>query len=268
MKEYLRELVVAAPNALHGRHVAREYLQARILGSLQRAGAMASLAFHGGTALRFLFSIPRYSEDLDFVLVGAAGVFDLRRYLQAIRSDLTAENYAADVRVNDQKVVQSGLIRFQGLFHELGLSAQTGEVLLIKIEVDTNPPAGAGLDVTIVRRYVPLRLQHHDRASLLSGKLHAVLQRPYAKGRDLYDLLWYLSAPDWPAPNLLLLNNALAQTGWTGGEVTHDNWRVVVHRRLAQLDWTSIVNDVRPFLMDSGAADLLTPDTFARLLVG
>lgn len=266
MKEYLRELVAAAPNALYGRHVAREYLQARILGSLQRAGGMIPLAFHGGTALRFLFNIPRYSEDLDFALEGPVDTFDLRRYLQAIRGDLTAENYPVDVRLNDQKVVQSGLIRFPGLFHELGLSTQVGEVLLIKIEVDTNPPAGAGLDISVVRRYVPLRLQHHDRASLLSGKLHAILQRPYAKGRDLYDLLWYLSAPDWPAPNFVLLNNALAQTGWAGGEVTTHNWRGLIRRRLEQLDWTSTVNDVRPFLMDAGAADLLTSDTFVRLL--
>lgn len=266
MKEYLRELVTAAPNVLYGRHIAREYLQARILGSLQRAGAMVPLAFHSGTALRFLSNIPRYSEDLDFALEGAADTYDLRRYLQAIRGDLAAENYPVDLRLNDQKVVHSGLIRFPGLFHELGLSAQPGEVLLIKIEVNTNPPAGAGLDVTIVRRYVPLRLQHHDRASLLSGKLHAVLQRPYAKGRDLYDLLWYLSAPDWPAPNLVLLNNALAQTGWTGGEVTAGSWRGLIRRRLEQLDWAATVNDVRPFLMETGAADLLTPDTFAWLL--
>ena len=268
MKEYLRELVSASSNPLQGRHVAREYLQARILGSLQRAGAMMPLAFHGGTALRFLFNIPRYSEDLDFTLEGAADVFDLRLYLQAVRRELLAENYSVDVRLKDQKVVQSGFLRFQGLFHDLGLSAQAEEVLLIKIEVDTHPPAGAGLDVTIVRRYVPLRLHHHDRASLLSGKLHAVLQRPYAKGRDLYDLLWYLSAPDWPAPNFVLLNNALTQTGWMGAEVTSDNWRDLIWRRLEQLDWATTVNDVRPFLMEAGAADLLTPDTFARLLTG
>jgi predicted nucleotidyltransferase component of viral defense system len=51
-----------------GRNLVREYLQARILESLQRAGAMVPLAFHGGTALRFLYAIPRYSEDLDFAL--------------------------------------------------------------------------------------------------------------------------------------------------------------------------------------------------------
>jgi hypothetical protein len=59
----------------------------------------------------------------------------------------------------------------------------------VKIEVDTPPPAGAGLETTLIRRHVTLRLQHHDRASLLAGKLPALFQRRYVKGRDLYDLL-------------------------------------------------------------------------------
>ena len=66
MREHLGELVRAQPSPVDGRNVAREYLQARILGALQRVGAMVPLAFHGGTALRFLYSSPRYSEDLDF----------------------------------------------------------------------------------------------------------------------------------------------------------------------------------------------------------
>jgi hypothetical protein len=94
--------------------------------------------------------------------------------------------------------------------------AQADEVLMIKLVIDTRPPTGAGLDIPVVWRHVPLRLQHHDQASLLSDKLHAILQRPCIKGRDLYDLLWYLSMPDWPSPNFVMLNSALAQSGWTG----------------------------------------------------
>lgn len=41
--------------------IVREYLQMRILQSLQRAGAMIPLAFHGGTALRLLYNLPRFS---------------------------------------------------------------------------------------------------------------------------------------------------------------------------------------------------------------
>ena len=75
MKEYLSELVRGSPTPAQARNVTREYLQARILGSLQRAGAMIPLAFHGGTALRFLFASACYSKDLDFALELATGHF-------------------------------------------------------------------------------------------------------------------------------------------------------------------------------------------------
>lgn len=84
MKEYLAELVRQTSTPAQGRNLAREYLQARLLASLQRAGAMIPLAFHGGTALRFLFAHGRYSEDLDFALEGDRQSYDFRGYLKAI----------------------------------------------------------------------------------------------------------------------------------------------------------------------------------------
>jgi hypothetical protein len=267
MKDYLATLVRAAPTPAHGRNVAREYLQARILGALQRAGAMIPLAFHSGTALRFLYAAARYSEDLDFALERARAQYDFRAYLRAIQGELQAEGYPVALKVNDRKVVHSAFVRFPGLLHELQLSPHRDEVLAVKLEVDTRPPEGAGLSTTVVRRHVILQLQHHDRASLLAGKLHAILQRPYLKGRDLYDLLWYLSDPDWPAPNLTLLNHALAQTGWPGAPLTGETWRAAVRERLQAADWTQAAADVRPFLEPGAEADLLTPENLRGLLV-
>ena len=266
MKDYLAQLVRTAPTPVEGRNVAREYLQARILGILQRTGAMIPLAFHGGTALRFLFTSARYSEDLDFALEQATAGYELGAYLRAIRSTFNAEGYQVALRVSDQKAVQSAFVRFRGLLYELGLSPHMDEVLAVKIEVDTHPPAGAGLMTSIVRRYVILQLQHHDRASLLAGKLHAILQRPYTKGRDVYDLLWYLSDPDWPAPNLMLLNNALQQTGWDAAPLTEDNWRKVVRDRLAAVDWAQVVADVRPFLEPTADPGILQLENLRRVL--
>lgn len=266
MKEHLAQLVRAAPTPAHGRNVAREYLQARILSALQRAGALIPLAFHGGTALRFLYNSQRYSEDLDFALEQAQGQYDFRAYLKAIRSTLAAEGYAVELKVSDQKVVHSAFVRFAGLLNELELSPFRDEVLAVKIEVDTNPPAGAVLATTVIRRYVPLQLQHHDRASLLAGKLHAILQRPYTKGRDLYDLLWYLSDPGWPGPNLTLLNNALRQTGWPGPELTEDTWRAAVRAHLRTLAWDQVAADVRPFLEPGADVGLLTLENLLRIV--
>jgi hypothetical protein len=266
MKDYLASLVRDAPTPAHGRNVVREYLQARLLGALQHAGAMIPLAFHGGTLLRFLYSIPRYSEDLDFALEGDRAQYDFRAFLHAIRSELSAEGYAVGLKVSDQKVVHSAFIRFSGLLYELGLSPHRDEVLSVKFEVDTNPPAGAQLATSVVRRYVMLHLQHHDPPSLLAGKLHAVLQRSYPKGRDIYDLLWYLSDPRWPQPNLVLLNNALQQTGWTGGELTASNWREVMRDCVRQLDWGKVMADVRPFLEPGTDSQLLTRENLLRAL--
>lgn len=266
MKEYLSELVHGSPTPAQARNVTREYLQARILGSLQRAGAMIPLAFHGGTALRFLFASARYSEDLDFALEQTRSQYDFRAYLRTIRAEFAAEGYAVQLKVSDQKTVHSAFVRFPGLLYELGLSPHRDEVFSVKIEVDTNPPAGAVLTTSVIRRHVTLQLQHHDRASLLAGKLHAILQRPYVKGRDLYDLLWYLSDPHWPTPNLALLNNALQQTGWTGGPLTEDNWREAVRSRLQTVAWERVVSDVRPFLEPGVDPALLTFENMTRVL--
>jgi hypothetical protein len=157
-------------------------------------------------------------------------------------------------------------VRLRGLFYELGLSPFRDEVLAVKIEVDTRPPAGAVLGTTIVRRHVTLHLQHHDQASLLAGKLHAILQRPYTKGRDLYDLLWYLSDPAWPPPNLAMLNSALVQNGWTGDDLSGKTWRSAVRERLLALNWSKAVADVQPFLEPGADPGILSRDNLLGLL--
>jgi hypothetical protein len=155
---------------------------------------------------------------------------------------------------------------FPGLLHEADLSPRPAQRLSIRLEVDTKPPAGAGLETTIVRRHALLNLQHHDRPSLLAGKLHAILQRPWAKGRDLFDLFWYLSDPRWPSPNLVLLNNALVQTGWDGPAVDAGSWRVLVRERVDALDWTMAERDVAPFLEPGPAVSLFGKASLLQVL--
>jgi hypothetical protein len=267
MKDRLREILRGREPGPAARNLVREYLQAKLLAALQRAGAMVPLAFQGGTALRFLYGIPRHSEDLDFALERAGAGYDFRGYLQAIRSDLQREGYRVDLgRTSDRRAVHSAFVRFPGLPHELGLSGHRDEALSVKLEVDTRPPRGAALETTVVRRHVLLRIQHHDRASLLAGKLHAVLQRPWPKGRDFYDLVWYLSDRDWPAPNLVLLNNALAQTGWEGPPLTPASWADAVRARLRSVRWNALAADVGPLLESPADRALLTRETVTRLL--
>ena len=266
MKEYLKDLIQSASSPVEALNQTREYIQALILQGLQRAGAMTALAFHGGTSLRFLYSLPRYSEDLDFALEGNTERYDFRSILQAIRKDIEAQGYNLQLKVNDQKTVHSAFIRFSGLPYELNLSPHRDETLAVKLEVDTRPPAGAMLETSLVRRHVLLNIQHHDRASLLAGKLHAILQRPYMKGRDLYDLIWYLSDRNWPAPNLMLLNHALAQTDWSGPNLTLENWREVVRTRIEAVSFEQASMDVRPFLVSDEDIKLVSRENLLRLL--
>ena len=251
MKDELRALCAKAETPLLAQHRVREYVQARILQSLDRAGGMESLAFHGGTALRFLYDIPRYSEDLDFALERGREQYDFRTLLVQIRDDFEQANVTVELKVSDKGVVHKAFVRFRGLPYQLGLSPHKTQVLAVKLEVDTNPPAGAGLMKTSLTRYVPLTLQHHDRATLFSGKLHAVLQRAYLKGRDIFDLWWYLTQSDWPEPNLAHLNAALAQSGWQGPELTPQNWRGLVRQRVAELDWReNVIRDLEAFIIE------------------
>jgi hypothetical protein len=74
------------------------------------------------------------------------------------------------------------------------------------------------------------------------------LHRKYTKVCDRYDLLWYLSGPEWPDPNLVLLNTALEQTDWDGPTLTEDTWQDIVGERIEQLDWEKTWTDVEPFL--------------------
>jgi predicted nucleotidyltransferase component of viral defense system len=266
MKAYIEQLLREVADSIAGRNLVREYLQARILEILQRAGAMVPLAFHGGTALRFLYSIPRYSEDLDFALEKSDESYNFRAYLRAIQDEFAKEGYQVAIKANDKKTVNSAYVRFTNLLYGMGLSAQRDEVLAVKLEVDTHPPAGAKLDTTLIRRHVTLRLQHHDRSSLLAGKLHALFQRRYVKGRDLYDLMWYLSDPDWPDPNFTLLHNALLQTGWDGSFPDEKDWRELLCQNLMRIDWRKAAGDVAPFLERSNEVALLTRENFERLL--
>ncbi len=263
MKPYLHQLLDDTTDIAIGLPIMREYLQARLLESMQRAGAFTSLAFHGGTSLRFLYNIPRYSEDLDFALELQSEQYDFQAYLAAIQRDLTAEDYQIEVRVQKkQTIVHKAFVRFPGLLYELGLSPHKNQNFAIKLEVDTNPPPNALCKTTIIKRHVDLHLRHHDRASLFAGKLHAVLCRQYIKGRDWYDLWWYLEQPEWPLPNFSYLNSALRQTD-SPLTLSKENWKMILEERIQTLDWTAVFNDVEPFIIN---ADTLHEFNQGRLL--
>lgn len=268
MKDYLKQQIEKIQDVNLARCIVREYLQARTLESLQENGAFVNWAFVGGTALRFLYSMPRFSEDLDFSLSEPGKEDRFTELMVKIKNRFILENYEVAIKAKVAKTVKAAFIKFPGLLYEMGLSPHDSETISIKVDIDTNPPAGAKLQTSIIRKHVLLNIQHYDKSSLLAGKLHALTNRKYTKGRDVYDLMWYLSDRTWPEPNIVLLNNALKQTGWSGPEFTSENWRQQIAARLSEFDWNIIIEDVKPFVEKQNELDMLTLENLKKLLSG
>lgn len=264
MKQQALALAATASDPGQALNLMREYLQAMVLRSLHESEAFRPLAFVGGTALRFLHGLPRFSEDLDFSLVNSEGYAGMT-WMSKVKRDLTLAGFEAEVSWNDRKVVHSGWVRVAGLLRGAGLAAMADQKLAIKVEIDTRPPAGRRCERRVVTRHVTFLLQHYDLPSLLAGKLHAAITRKYTKGRDWYDLLWYLSQRPPVEPNLVLLQNALDQTQGAG-RYDAQAWGRLVRDRLASFDIDAISNDVRPFLERPRDAVLLTRENLTGLL--
>ena len=197
-----------------------------------------------------------------------AEAFSLRALASRLERRLQREGYAVRVRISDTATVAKALVGFVGLPADAGLSAHADEVLWVKVEVDTKPPAGADLAVSVIDKFGLLRLQHHDLPSLFAGKLAAIMARNYTKGRDLYDLLWHLTRDDGGEPNLVLLGNALRQTAPGVAEAAEADWRGAVRARLESVNWTDARHDVAPFLEQRRDVDLIAAETFDGLLGG
>ena len=264
MKEQAIALARGAAEPGQALNLLREYLQAFVLRSLHESEAFRPLAFVGGTALRFLHNLPRFSEDLDFSLASPEG-YEGKEWMAKLKRDLALAGFAPDIKWNDRKTVHTGWVQVAGVLRDAGLSAMPDEKLAIKVEIDTRPPAGARCERRVVTRHLTFLLQHHDLPSLLAGKLHAALTRKYAKGRDWYDLLWYLShrPPVWP--NLALLQNALDQTQGEG-RMDARAWASLARERLRSLDLQAVAEEVRPFLERGQDAAFITAETLDRLL--
>ena len=133
MKDYLKDQIAAIPDRNRAFCIIREYLQARLLESLQEAAAFSTWAFVGGTALRFLYGMPRFSEDLDFSLSQPGLKDSFAELMKTVKSDFLAEDYDVTVKAKEQKTVKSAFVRFRGLLHELGLSSLESQTVSIKV---------------------------------------------------------------------------------------------------------------------------------------
>jgi len=267
MKEFALELAERQDGSAAKLNVIREYLQAYTLKVLNEEGFFRCAAFVGDTALRFLYRLPRFSEDLDFSLEDQRHKADsFKRLIKKIKDEFSSADYKVSVSYNDQKTVQHAFFKFEELLFEAGISPHRSHKLSIKLEIDTNPPKGAVHKTDIVNKYFPVAFLSYDLPSLFAGKLSAVFGRKYTKGRDFFDLGWYLSKWKDLSPNILLLKNALLQTGYKKEIPEEDNWRKQLYGVVENADWTLVKKDVENFLEQPGDLEVFSKANILSLI--
>ena len=240
----------------------KEILQEVALYSLWRAGFFEVAAFQGGTSLRILHKLPRFSEDLDFILKEPDPDFDWNSYLDKLLSGLQEfglQSEALDKSRMDQRV-KKALLKDNSVSNQLDLAFFRGnedQKLKIKLEIDVNPPEGSGYDYSYLDFPLDFEICHQDLSSNFSLKIHALLCRQYLKGRDWYDFNWYVKQNI--QPNFVHLQAALYQYGpWEGQTLTVDNnWlNKTLLEKVAAINWTEAAKDVSRFLNAAGQQSL------------
>jgi len=266
MKDYIKSVV--DPNLTQNQNLnrVREYLQAYFLNIVYKNKFYQNLVFTGGTALRFIYRINRFSEDLDFSLSIKAKNYNFTDMVKNILQEFKLAGYDLEIKYDDSRAVHSALLKFSGILFETGLSPLKNQKIAIKVEIDANPPLGGIETSSVYNSNFMFYMQHYDLASLFAGKVHALLCREYTKGRDWYDLLWYLTKFKDLEPNFVMLNNAFVQTSPKSVKLNVDNWRGKIKKTVETLDWVKVRKDVSRFLENSSELGLLESKTFVNLL--
>jgi predicted nucleotidyltransferase component of viral defense system len=246
-------------------NMAREYLQAYILRCLYLHDFFKQTAFHGGTCLRFLYQTRRFSEDLDFALLDKQQKLDLELMIVGLVTDLEDSGYKVSVKIKGD-MVRSALIQFSDLLYEAGISQRAEENLSIKIDMDTNPPNGARFQNQIIHKHFMFGITAYDLSSLFTGKINAILTRNYLKGRDYYDLFWYLATYKGLLPNLDFLNHSLHQFNPGLKDMDAFSWKGILAEKVHQADWKTIFQDVNLLLEDTAEQAVFTKENLLLLL--
>lgn len=233
-------------------HVLREMIQEIALSGLARAGFFKDAVFHGGSSLRILHGLRRFSEDLDFLLKKPNSDFGWQAYAETLREEFGLYQLQLEIQDRaDAKAIRTLFLKDESLGKLLKLThpIRRGRKLTIKLEIDSNPPAGSDFEIRYVNFPIPFSLLTQDLPSGFAMKLHALLCRSYIKGRDWFDFLWYIERRI--APNWKLLNSALDQQGpWAGTQPRIDAASLpsILSDRICSLAWDQARADVERFL--------------------
>lgn len=246
----------------------REVMQEIALAGLQRAGFFDKAAFYGGTCLRIFHGLPRFSEDLDFSLLGSEPGFSLTPFFQVLCEEFSAFGFEVDISERKKaadSVVVSAFLKKNTSIYDVKVAGQ--RLLKIKFEVDTDPPGAFSTEEKLLVQPYSFYVKCYALPDLYAGKVHALLFRRWknrVKGRDWFDFEWYVRTG---VPlNLAHLEARARQSGdWQGGDLDSVALRHLLESRIKTLDVASAKQDVLPFIQSAAQLDIWSQEYFLDL---
>jgi predicted nucleotidyltransferase component of viral defense system len=249
-------------------HAIREVMQEIALAGLYRGGFFEKTAFYGGTCLRILYGLPRYSEDLDFSLLQPDPSFSFEPYLRKLQIEFASLGFEVEVSEKIKTAesdIASAFLKKTASQYDLQIKGQ--KVLKIKVEVDTDPPLGFATEQKLLLQPFSFYVNCFTLPDLFAGKVHALLFRKWknrVKGRDWYDFEWYVrrSTP----LNLKHLAIRAMQSGHLKTDsLSKDEMLTLLNERINTLDIDSARSDVERFLHSPAEIEIWSKDYFRQL---
>jgi hypothetical protein len=258
----------------------REILQELALLGLWRGKFFEHAAFYGRTALRVLYGLDRYSEDLDFSLLRPDTTFTLGAFGDALLREIRSFGFEVEFQPSEKPArtrIESAFLKantYRQLLvidtsDELLRGLPAGKKLKIKLEVDTDPPGGFDTENRYLLQPIPFGVRVYRLPDLFAGKLHAVLCRKWKsrmKGRDWYDLVWY--AGRHPQVNLGHLETRMRQSGDYGEDqpLTRPRLLELLRQRVQQGDVAELREEVAPFVRDRRSLEVWSQEFFLQVI--
>lgn len=239
----------------------KEIMQEIALYALWRANFFDHALFQGGTSLRILHQLNRFSEDLDFILDKPNPDFNWKFYVPTLHLVFEEFGIVNEIISKDKMDgnIKKAALKNDSIVNQIDLqfARDNRKKIQIKLEIDINPPEHSGEDYTYLDFPLDHQVRHQDLPSNFALKIHALLCRPHLKGRDWYDFAWYISQNIFP--NQKHLEAALIQAGpWKNNKfsVTHDWLQAALSQKIESIDWDAAAKDVAKFLRPREAKSL------------
>ncbi len=259
----------------------RDVLQRLALLGLWRSRFYEHAAFYGGTALRLLYGLDRFSEDLDFSLLAYDADFSLDRYCGSLKREIESFGFSVDVqhagseRVGtiDSAMMGANVLRQLILVdagEEVSCGVHPGKLLKIKMEIDIDPPGNFGTETRYMLRPFPVPVRTYRMPDMFAGKLHAVLCRRWrnrVKGRDWYDLVWFSSR--YPKLHLAHLEARMRKSGDYADheDLTLQKLRTMLEQAVEKLDVDSAREEVSRFVRDPRTLETWSRELFLEAVM-